>query len=178
MNQDTAHPRLAGRVATATTRLILIAIVAGGLVTVAMNLWQMRSTGNALPSTTSDTVAPLNDLLRDTLPVVQDRVRGSEAAARDAVVNKIRDQIAAAVSEVASRTGAVETKDDPFRDAIELARDPGGVWSVHQLQEVGRRIVGVARSGREPAVLFWGGYDEAGPGEWTTWIMQLPLPKE
>jgi len=178
MNKDTVHPGLAKRVATATTRLILIAIVAGGLFSVALNVWWMRRAETEGSSAASGMVAPLDDLLQKSLPVIWNRVQGDEGAARNAVVHKIRAGITTAVSGVQTRNHSVEAQDDPFKNAVELARDPLGLWSVHQIEDVRSKIVGVMRTGPEPTVLFWGGYDETGPGEWTTWTMQLPSPKE
>jgi len=179
--RDDERPPLAERVASGTTRLILIAIVAGGLLTVAVNLGRMRSSENDAPLTDTDAVALPDDLIREGFPVTHRVINGDEAAARDAVVQTCREKIDDAARRVVSlqtRANPAVPPDEPFENAVELDRDPGGKWSIHQLQDLRRLIVGVGRAGSEPTILFWGGYDETGPGQWTTWTMLLPLPEK
>jgi hypothetical protein len=171
---------LGDRLATSTTRLIFIAIVAGGLLTIALNL---RGTGSLdseePPLNQTDLVAPVDDLLREGFRVSQVVVKGEEAAARAKVVKIGRESIGEAAAKVVALAKglppAADTQ-DPFAGSRELARDPEGRWSIRQLEEF-RRIIGVAMAGPQPTVVFWGGYDETGPGEWTVWTMLLPLPE-
>jgi hypothetical protein len=172
---------LAHRLATSTTRLILIAIVAGGLLTIALNLRRLGPADSDQPFNSPDEVAPVEALLREGFPVAQEVVKGDEATARAAVVRAGRKKMSEAASKVVAlqtRKGPVPDVDNPFRDSIELAKDPDGEWSIRQIQDLRRMIIGVALAGPEPTVVFWGGYDETGPGEWTTWTMLLPLPEK
>jgi hypothetical protein len=174
------QPSLADRLATSTTRLILIAIVAGGLLTVALNLRKPDSADSDGPLNQTDVVAPIDDLLREGFPVAREIVKGDEAAANEAIVRTGRVKMGeAAARVVALQAGlkSVPKTERPFADTIELAGDPDGKWSIRQMQDLPRMIVGVATAGPEPTVVFWGGYDETGPGEWTTWTMLLPLPE-
>ncbi|HVJ86022.1 MAG TPA: hypothetical protein VM452_10290, partial [Caulifigura sp.] len=169
------------RVSDGTTRLILVAIVAGGLLTAGLNLWRFReSSASDDPPALSDDVAPEDDLLNEGLPVVRKTVQGDEAAARAAVVQAFRvkiDEAAKQVAEFQARSAVKAPANEPFEDAVELARDPDGKWLIYQVQDVRRMIVGVVRAGPAPTILFWGGYDETAPGSWATWTMQLPLPE-
>jgi hypothetical protein len=172
---------LAHRLATSTTRLILIAIVAGGLLTVALNLRPLGPADSDEPFNSSDGVAPVDALLREGFPVAQEVVTGDEAAARAAVIRAGREKMSEAASKVVAlqtRKGPVPEADTPLGDTIELAQDPEGKWSIRQIQDLRRMIIGVATAGPEPTIVFWGGYDETGPGEWTTWTMLLPLPEK
>jgi hypothetical protein len=172
---------LAERVAASTTRLILIAIVAGGLLTAALNLRRPDLPDSDDPLNQSDLVAPVDDLLREGFPVVREIVKGDEAAARAAVVRVGRAKMGDAAARVATlQTGlkAVPKEENPLADTVELASDPDGKWSIRQMQDLRRIILGIATAGPEPTIVFWGGYDETGPGEWTTWTMLLPLPEK
>src|SRR5436190_8978584 len=178
---DSRPPRsLADRLATSTTRLILIAIVAGGLLTIALNLRGAGSPDSDEPLNQTDLVAPVDDLLREGFPVSQVLVKGDEAAARAAIVKIGREKMGeAAMKIVALQKGlppALKTE-DPFARSTELASDPDGKWSIRQMQDLRRLILGLAMTGPQPTVVFWGGYDETGPGEWNTWTMLLPLPE-
>jgi hypothetical protein len=172
---------LADRLATSTTRLILIAIVAGGLLTIALNL---RGTGRLdsvePPLTQTDLVAPADDLLREGFPVSQVLVKGDEAAARAAVIKIGREKIGEAAMKIVDLQKGLppaQKIEDPFAGSTELASDPDGKWSIRQMQDLRRLIIGLAMAGPQPTVVFWGGYDETGPGEWNTWTMLLPLPE-
>ncbi len=178
---DQDGPSLGQRLSDGTTRLILVAIVAGGLLTAGLNLWRFReSSASDDPPALSDDVAPEVDLLNEGFPVVRKTVQGDEAAARDAVVRDFRAKIDEAAKQVAdfqTRSAVKAPAEEPFENSVELARDPGGKWSIHQVQDLRRMIVGVVRGGPAATVLFWGGYDETAPGSWATWTMQLPLPE-
>ncbi|OAI54097.1 hypothetical protein AYO47_03580 [Planctomyces sp. SCGC AG-212-M04] len=172
---------LADRIATSTTRLILIAVVAGGLLTIA---WNLRGIGpsdsDESPLNQTDLVAPVDDLLREGFPVSQVLVKGDEAAARAAVVKIGREKMGEAALKVVALQKVpppARTTDDAFAGSTELANDPDGKWSIRQLDDLRRLIIGLAMAGPQPTVVFWGGYDETAPGEWTTWTMLLPLPE-
>jgi len=172
---------LAGRVATATSRLILIAIVVGGLLTVALNLRHTGPSDFAGPLNQPAVVAPGDALVQHKLPLSQWVVAGDEAAARNAVIRNGRERIGDHIrtlgtSPVDGASGLEEG--NPFADAVELARDGDGTWSIVQSQDLPRRVLGLSLAGGEPTVVFWGGYDETGPGEWTTWTMLLPRPEK
>src|SRR5437868_2231827 len=78
---------LAARVASATTRLIVIAIVAGGLLTAAMNLWEPGlPVAGATGPTSTDAVARADESPLGGLPVAYRQVQGDEAAARNVTV--------------------------------------------------------------------------------------------
>jgi len=169
--------------ADATTRLILIAIVAGGLLTVILNISRLRSLHDSdEPSNQPDDVAPVEDLLREGFPVQQAVVRGDEDAARAAVVEvgqKMMPDAAHRVAGMQKRNGAAPAKPaEPFESALELARGADGSWRILQMRDLKPMIIGVVHAGPEPTIVFWGGYDVTGPGEWSTWTMLLPLPEK
>lgn len=180
-DEQRPSPALADRVTASTTRLILIAIVAGGLLTAALNLRRPGTGDSDEPLNPSVAVAPIDHFLSEGLPVGREIVRGDEAAARAAVVRLGRAKIAAAVKGMNSlRTSQKPVAEaiDPLEDTVELASDPGGKWSIRQLQDLRRMIIGVSLAGPEPTVLFWGGYDETGPDEWTVWTVLLPVTEK
>jgi len=180
-HEQRPQPSLADRLANSTTRLILIAIVAGGLLTVALNLRRPGMADSDGPLNQTDVVAPIDDFLREGFPVAREIVKGDEAAAREAVVRTGRAKIGDAAAKVVALQAdpkSVPKTEDPFADTVELASDPDGKWSIRQMQDLRRMILGWATAGPEPTVVFWGGYDETGPGEWTTWTMLLPLPEK
>jgi hypothetical protein len=171
----------ADRLTRSTTRLILIAIVAGGLLTVALNLQRPDLPDSDDPLNLPDEVAPVDHFLSESFPVAREIVKGDEAAARQAVVRIGRKRMTAAAEKVVAlrtRKGPVARAESPFEGSLELASDPGGKWTIRQIQDLRRIIIGVATAGPEPTVVFWGGYDETGPGEWTAWTMLLPLPEK
>jgi hypothetical protein len=126
-------------------------------------------------------VAPIDQFLSESFPVAREIVTGDEAAAREALVRRAREKMTAAAATLdtlPSDQRPAAGAHDPFADTVELAGDPAEKWTIRQLKDLPRMIIGVATSGPEPAVVFWGGYDETGPGEWTTWTMLLPLPEK
>lgn len=172
---------IAVRIANATTRLILLAIVAGGLVTVVLNISQLRSAADSdVPSTEPDEVAP-PDLLPPGFPLARAVVRGDEAAARDAIVRVGREKLSSEAERIAAMPNpeaAAADHADPFAGALELAADANGKWRILETRDLKRIIIGVLHIAPDPAIVFWGGYDQTGPGEWSTWTMQLPLPEK
>lgn len=173
---------LAERLASATTRLIVIALVAGGLLTAALNLWEP---GLALTTATGPTESGAVALSGESpfagLPVSDRHFQGDEAAARDLTVGICRAALTANIE----RFPMARLPDDPKRwadsfnadDWTELDRDAAHRWSIHQMPDVPRRIVGVSRRAGESLICCWGGYDQTGPDQWTVWTMRLPQPE-
>ncbi len=177
--ENKPRPNAAQRLASITTRLILLAVIAGGWLTVANNLWNLRPTDADDALTRQDAVAPDELPLQAGLPLHRRLIRGTEAAAREALVEAGRhflEQARHGLAEWPPAQAPSSAPAEPFENAVELARDPLDQWTIHELQEPRRLVVGVAHSGRGPTIVFWGGYDETGPDEWTTWTMLLPLP--
>jgi hypothetical protein len=166
---------LAQQVATSTTRLIVIAVLGGGLLAAAINLSEPL-TDHAPPLIQTDAAAPLDDLLREGFPIVQEAVEGTEDNARQALVDRIQGRLATAVQTHESLGTAAPRSALPsgLDGMTELATDVQGRWVVCRLDETPRLVLGVSLAGREPTVVVWGGYDERQPAKWNVWTMTPP----
>ncbi len=172
---------VARRVASGTTRLILIAIVVGGLLSVALNLWEPGYGGGHDHLIVTGSVAPIDEALRNEFPIGREIVRGNAASARDVVVRRCRESLSTdevPTNDMPAPGDAPAISQEYFQNTTELARAENGQWSIHQLADLPQRIIGVRWTSPEPTIRCWGGYDETGPGQWTIWTMRLPLPQE
>jgi hypothetical protein len=155
--------------------------VAGGLLTVALNLRKPGLADPDDPLNLTDGVAPTGHFLLDDLPVAREVIKGNEVAAREAVLRIGREKIAAAVEKLnglPTHKKPAAGATNPLDESVELVADSDGKWSIRQLQDLPRMIIGLALTEPDPTVMFWGSYDETGPGEWSVWTMLVPPPEK
>lgn len=165
---------LSGVVVRRTTDLLLIAIVAGGLLTAAFNLAPDTSIHTAQIRQPGSQAGLLPDILEEpaALSALHGRETiGDEQAAWDALVQDLKLAASSAVP--------IESTFDPemaqdIANWTLIAADADAKWSIRRPPELPRMAVAVSEQDGNPLICAWGMIRSTGEGTWSVSVVRSP----